>query len=270
MSVLSDALATSFRNLREVRSRVLLREATRVGRAPSVVGAPRIINDGSVEIGDRFFFSASPAPSHVAASGGRIVIGNDVSISYGAAISARLEVTIGDGVDIGPFAVIMDSDFHVVGDRSAVDEPAAVRIDAGARLGARVTVLRGSWIGANAVVLGGSVVSGKIPAGAVVAGVPARALSSGDGAQTVTEVQLPELVMRVLGLSSLPLDSDGPAQIREWDSLGALKLVLALEEAFGIALSEQELKAQHSVAELAQAVAAARARHSAAAGTQDA
>src|SRR5450432_721822 len=269
MSVLLDAFGTSLRKLSEVRARVLLREATRVGRSPKVVGTPTIINTGSVEIGDDFFFSASPAPSHVVASGGRIVIGNGVSISYGAAISARLEVTIGDGVDIGPFAVIMDSDFHVVGDRSAVDEPAPVRIDAGARLGARVTVLRGSWIGVEAVILGGSVVSGRIPAGAVVSGVPARPVTRGDSGQTVTEVQLPEIVMRVLGLSSLPRDSDGPAQIREWDSLGALKLVLALEEAFGIALSEQELKSMHSVAELAEAVTAARSRQNASVDFQD-
>jgi acyl carrier protein len=48
-----------------------------------------------------------------------------------------------------------------------------------------------------------------------------------------------------------------------------LKLVLALEEAFGIALNEQELKALHTVAELAEAVTAARARQHSAAGVQD-
>jgi acetyltransferase-like isoleucine patch superfamily enzyme/acyl carrier protein len=259
MSAWSDVVSGSFRGLREARSRVLLHGASRVGRAPVVVGLPKLINAGSIEIGDDFFFSSSPAPSHMSAAGGRIVIGNGVNISYGAAISARELVTIGDGVSIGPFSVIMDSDFHVVGDRSAIDEPAAVCIEAGARLGARVTVLRGSWIGAGAVVLDGSVVSGRVAPGAVVSGVPARVLTAG-GDATTSEAELPELVMRVLGLSALPSASDGPAQIREWDSLGALKLVLALEEAFGISLSEQELKSLHSVAELTEAVIAAKAR----------
>jgi acyl carrier protein len=66
--------------------------------------------------------------------------------------------------------------------------------------------------------------------------------------------------MNVLGLSTPPADTDGPDQIREWDSLGALKIVLAIEEAYGIALNEQELKAMVSLAELARVIETARAR----------
>ncbi len=248
---------------RSARARLLLRHATRVGRSPVLAGQPRLLNSGStIDIGDDFFFSARPASSHLSASdGGRVVIGNHVSISYGAAISARLEVSIGDDVEIGPYCVIMDSDYHVVGDRSAIDEPLAVRIEAGARLGARVTVLRGSTIGENAVVLDGSVVSGRVAAGAVVGGVPARAVTTrAEGAANDDATDLPRLVMNVLGLSAPPAAEDGPAQIREWDSLGALKIVLAVEEAYGVALSEQELKAIGSLAELAAVVDAARNR----------
>ena len=106
MSAWSDVVSGSFRGLREARSRVLLHGASRVGRAPVVVGLPKLINAGSIEIGDDFFFSSSPAPSHMSAAGGRIVIGNGVNISYGAAISARELVTIGDGVSIGPFSFL--------------------------------------------------------------------------------------------------------------------------------------------------------------------
>lgn len=248
--------------LRAARARVLLRNANRVGRAPVLLGQPRLMNDGRIEIGDDLFFSSRPASSHLAASGGgRVVIGDRVSISYGAAISARLEVNIGDGVQIGPYCVIMDSDYHVVGDRSAIDEPLAVCIEAGARLGARVTVLRGSLIGANAVVLDGSVVSGRVAPGAVVSGVPARAVTSrAEGASEDEAADLPRLVMNVLGLQTPPAPGDGPAQIREWDSLGALKIVLAVEEAYGVTLSEQELKAIGSLAELSAVVDAARGR----------
>ncbi|MEI9941289.1 MAG: phosphopantetheine-binding protein [Pseudomonadota bacterium] len=247
--------------LRSARTRLLLRGATRVGRSPTLAGQPSLMNQGTIEIGDDFFFSARPAPSHLAAAeGARIVIGNRVRIGYGAAISARLEVVIGDNVELGPFSVIMDSDYHVVGDRSATDEPLSVRIEAGARLGARVTVLRGSIIGAGAVVLGGSVVSGKVAPGTVVSGVPARVVVTSGADAEGQAVDLAGLVMSVLGLSAPPADSDGPAQIREWDSLGALKIVLAVEEAYGVSLSEQELKAIVSLAELAQVVETARAR----------
>lgn len=237
-----------------------LRAATRVGRAPHVLGEPLVFNDGTIEIGDDFSFSARPASSHLAAvDGGRISIGNRVAIAYGAAFSARLEIAIGDDVRIGPFAVVMDSDFHVVGDRSAIDEPLAVRIESGARLGARVTVLRGSTIGAGAVVLDGSVVSGRVAPGTVVSGVPARVVVAG-AAEGEAGVELPQLIMAVLGLPAPPAASDGPAQIREWDSLGALKIVLAVEESYGVSLSEQEIKAMQSVSELARVIDAARAR----------
>jgi len=247
--------------LRSARTRLLLRGATHVGRSPTLAGRPALMNQGTIEIGDDFFFSARPAPSHLAAAeGGRIVIGNRVRIAYGAAISARAAVLIGDDVEIGPFSVIMDSDYHVVGDRSAIDEPLPVRIESGARLGARVTVLRGSVIGAGAVVLGGSVVSGKVLPGTRVSGVPARVVLASSADPEAEIVDLPQLVMGVLGLSSPPADTDGPAQIREWDSLGALKIVLAVEEAYGVSLTEQELKALASLAELAQVIETARAR----------
>jgi len=85
-----------------------------------------------------------------------------------------------------------------------------------------------------------------------------------DNAETEA-VDLPKLVMDVLGLAAPPADSDGPSQIREWDSLGALKIVLAVEEAYGVSLSEQELKAIASLAELSQVVESARARQGSAA-----
>jgi len=252
--------------LRAAGTRLLLRGVTHVGRSPTLAGQPRFINlGGTIEIGDDFFFSARPASSHLMATkDARLVIGNRVRIAYGAAISARSELVIGDDVEIGPFSVIMDSDYHVVGDRSAIDEPLPVRIEAGARLGARVTVLRGSQIGAGAVVLGGSVVSGKVAPGTTVSGVPARVVVATDNAETEA-IDLPKLVMDVLGLAAPPADSDGPSQIREWDSLGALKIVLAVEEAYGVSLSEQELKAIASLAELSQVVESARARQGSAA-----
>ncbi len=258
-----SSLSSILERLRAARTNLLLRDADRVGRSPKLIGQPNIVNGGRLEIGDDFSFSARPAPSHlIAAAGGRIMIGDRVRISYGAAISARLEVKLGDDVAIGPYAVIMDSDYHVVGDRSAIDAPLAVSIEAGAKLGARVTVLRGSVIGAGAVVQGGSVVSGRVAAGSVVGGVPARALRASPEVGAIDEEasEVPKLIMSVLGLSTPPGPDDGPLQIREWDSLGSLKIVLAVEEAYGLALSEQEIKSTQTVGELVRVVAASRAQ----------
>ena len=256
----SVRVPTLSESLRRAKARLLLRNAASVGRDPIVVGTPMLIasHGGRIDLGDDLFFSSKPSVSHLAALGGRITIGNGVRISYGAAISAREAVTIGDRVQIGPFVVLMDSDFHVAGSRETKDEPLPVQIEADVRIGARVTILRGSVIGAGAVLLDGSVVSGRVAAGDVVSGVPARSISAAQSGADGLEISV--LVQRVLGLASRPNESDGPAQISEWDSLGALKLVLALEEAFGITLDEKEIKSMISVAEIGRVVAAAKER----------
>jgi acyl carrier protein len=54
----------------------------------------------------------------------------------------------------------------------------------------------------------------------------------------------------------------GPDQIPEWDSLGTLRLLLAIEEAFGITVSEKEIQAARTVASLSDTVERARRRTS--------
>jgi acetyltransferase-like isoleucine patch superfamily enzyme len=239
-------------------SALSLRSADRVGSNAIVEGRPHISNAGTLVIGDDFRLCSRPAPSHlVVMPGGRIDVGDRVSVSYGAAISSQLEVRIGHDTRFGPFVVVMDSDFHVAGDRAAIALPAAVSIGNQVLVGSRVTILRGSTIGDAARVESGSVVSGNVPAGAVVAGVPARVMS-GDAASDGTD--LPDLVMRVLGLSRRPSLREGPADIPHWDSLGSLKLLLALEEAFGVSLAEEDLLSASSIARLDEIVEAARSR----------
>ena len=108
----------------------------------------------------------------------------------------------------------------------------------------------------------GSVVSGDIAENALVEGNPARPRSlgqeGGDGASVAIDV--PRFVMQVLGLRSLPDADAGPDQITQWDSLGALRLFVALEETFGIALAEDQMRGARSIRELATHVEAARLR----------
>jgi len=240
--------------LARATSAVWLRSVDRVGLDPVLIGRPHIDNEGRIRIGDRFSFSSRPARSHlVAMRGGSIEIGDRVVVYYGAAISSQLSVSIGDDVRIGPFSVIMDSDFHVAGDRNALAQPAPVKIGKRVVVGSRVTILRGSEIGDDAQVQSGSVVSGVVPDGARVSGVPARSIhEASEGA-----VDLPALVTRVLGLASPPSLDQGPAEIPEWDSLGALKLLLAIEEAFGISVGEEEMARAKSVSDLSRIAAAA-------------
>jgi acetyltransferase-like isoleucine patch superfamily enzyme/acyl carrier protein len=243
--------------LRRARLALWLRGASSVGQGIELAGRPFIDNRGRLSLGDELFLNSQPVQSHmVVGPGAELSVGSGCRIGYGAAISAYGAVKIGRNVRIGPFVVIMDSDFHVAGDRNAEAAPKPITIGDGAIIESRVTILRGSSIGAGARIRSGSVVSGQIAAGVVAAGVPASAWSEdvGDGAsQSVTAV-----VMKVLSLSAPPQLSDGPSQIAQWDSFGALKLLLALEKSFKVSLREEQIKSAHSIADLADVVEAAR------------
>lgn len=231
-----------------------MREVDELGPGAVVRGRPYVDNVGRIRIGNRFHFSSSPAPSHlVTGARGSIEIGDDVTISHGAALSAQVGIRIGPGTRIGPYVVVMDSDYHVVGGGGAA-EPAPITIGARVTLGSRVTILRGTVIGDGAEVGSGSVVSGVIEPGAVVAGVPARPVGS-TALEGVDRTDLREIVRRIFGLATQPSLEDGPDTLAEWDSLGSLKLLLALEEAFDITLPEDRMRSVRSVGELARTIA---------------
>lgn len=223
-----------------------------------VTGRPYIVNWGQLLIGDDFQLHSRPAQSHlVVVPGGSIQIGHRVSISYGAAIYSQIDVRIANDARLGPFTVIMDHDFHAVGNLHATGRSAPVAVGRGVVIGSRVTILRGSDIGDGAIVRNGSVVSGRVAEGAVVGGVPARSISERPQGE---DYEVATIVMRVFRLSSLPDLLEGPAEIPQWNSLGALNLLLALEEAFGIELRYEDVAAARSVDGLTEAVEFARRR----------
>lgn len=115
----------------------------------------------------------------IAASGSRIVIGDNVGIS-GSTINADKSITIGNNVLIGSGCLITDSDSHSLdfsdrqersGDHIAT---APVVIGNDVFIGARSMVLKGVTIGDRAIVGAGSVVTKDVPADCIVAGNPAK------------------------------------------------------------------------------------------------
>ena len=154
-----------------------LRRCTRVGRLPRVYGRPRITNPGEIVVGDKFRFFSTTVPSEmVAHAGGRIEIGNNVFINYGASLSAHQRVRIGDSCQLGSYACLMDNDYHGVEERGRAGESKPIILGRNVWLGVRVIVLKGVTIGDNAVIGAGSVVTRDIPANCLAAGVPARVI----------------------------------------------------------------------------------------------
>ena len=175
---------------------------------------------------------------------------------YGAAISAKRSIQIGEGTRTGPFCLILDNDFHTVGDRDAPGVAAPIEIGCNVTLGARVTVLRGTRIGDGARVVSGSTVAGVIPNGALVSGVPAR-VGGNDSVRNVAR-SVATLIMQVFKLTTLPTPTDELAQITGWTDVGVIRLQLALEEALGITLPAEELHVARTIEDVTGIVARAR------------
>jgi acyl carrier protein len=64
----------------------------------------------------------------------------------------------------------------------------------------------------------------------------------------------------VFGLPAPPDPSSGPDDVPEWDSLGSLKLLLALEEAFGCTIDEDVLAGARTVGDVQRVVELTRRR----------
>jgi acetyltransferase-like isoleucine patch superfamily enzyme/acyl carrier protein len=252
-----------------IRIRRWLAHCERVGSSVTLDGKPTVwaFGDGRIELGDRFTLSSLPMASHMV-SLGLLRVGDDVAIGHGAAIAATVSITIGARTRIGPFFVVMDTDFH--GERAksgarpttntAINADsgfAPVTIGADVTIGAHVTVLRGTTIGDGATIAPGSVVNGEIPAGALAQGVPARVVtgwSDGDGGDAAVR----DIVARVFGLTEAPGNESGPDDIPQWDSLGSLKLLLSIEDTLGISLSADVMAGVCNVGDLQGAVERAR------------
>ena len=123
-------------------------------------------------------------------------IGTFVEIQVGAQIGARCKisshsficegVTIEDEVFVGHGVMFTNdrrqrattSEGKLQGPDDWAVEP--TRVGKGASIGSNATILCGLVIGAGSIVGAGAVVTRDVPAGAIVAGVPARVLSGGE------------------------------------------------------------------------------------------
>ncbi|MGH7975912.1 MAG: acyltransferase [Limisphaerales bacterium] len=163
-----------------------------LGRDVSFVGRPLIgvASNSRLALGDRVQIASAlranplacfqPTVLRTLCPGAELILERDVGIS-GSVLCAASTIHIGEGTLIGSGAVIMDTDFHRLGQSGQWENNPAhgtkpIRIGRNVFIGARAIILKGVNIGDNAVIGAGAVVTKDVPAGQLAAGNPARIL----------------------------------------------------------------------------------------------
>lgn len=103
-----------------------------------------------------------------------ITLGRRVFINSGCCFQDQGGIEIGDDVLIGHQTVIATLNHDLDPAKRANMFPAPVKIGNKVWIGAHATILPGVTVGDGAVIAAGAVVTKNVPAGAVVAGVPAK------------------------------------------------------------------------------------------------
>ncbi len=164
----------------------------RLWTCAEVAGTPRLhapallAGAGSIQFQDEVILGWEQGPGFFAGYSYIEARNPESAVSFGAHSHLNNGVTIvseGPGISIGrrcligPGVHIYDSDFHAIdaGVRTTESprrEPVTIADDV--FIGSLAVILKGTSIGAGSVVGAGAVVAGDVPAGAIIAGNPAR------------------------------------------------------------------------------------------------
>lgn len=173
-----------------VTARVALRGVDEVGHGVRCRGRPRIENLGFMSIGDHVeLISLNIVPVELGTwPGATLRIGKDTKFNYGASVGCAGSISIGERCLIGPYSMIIDSEFHELHDRSKHPPARPVVLEDDVWIGAKAIIMPGVRIGRAAVVGAASVVTHDVPPFTVVAGMPAKVVKTLDPAKFVPAV----------------------------------------------------------------------------------
>jgi acetyltransferase-like isoleucine patch superfamily enzyme len=157
--------------------RYLHSKNTDLGGIPTFSGAwPVINNDGKISIGEHCTFNSFRLRQHITVTeNAELVIGNYVFLNDGVNICSTQSIRIGNNTKIGDMTYIYDTDFHEISPEIPTKK-LPVSIGNNVWIGANSMILPGSVIGDHCVIAAGSIVTSEIPAKSLAAGTPARVI----------------------------------------------------------------------------------------------
>jgi acetyltransferase-like isoleucine patch superfamily enzyme len=136
-----------------------------------------VVDGGSLSIGDDTIFENH---CHIKA-GGTITIGNNSFFGARSEVVCLASISIGPDALVASDVTIRDHDHGTEREgepyRLQPHRTSPIVIGRNVWLGAKATILKGVEIGDDAVVGANSVVTKSVPAGATVAGAPARRIA---------------------------------------------------------------------------------------------
>ncbi|WP_062304537.1 DapH/DapD/GlmU-related protein [Demequina subtropica] len=161
-----------------LRAEVILRAAGVTYAGRPTMGPMRSVfqNEGTITLGeDAWFLNREARSTFVVMPGAHLEIGHRFFANAGVTIGCHQAITIGDRVQIGPYAAIFDTGNHelVAGEGIKISP---VRIGDNVWIGRSAYIMPGVSIGTNAIIGAGSVVTKDVAANTVVAGVPAKVI----------------------------------------------------------------------------------------------
>lgn len=136
--------------------------------------------DGKIQIGDRVVIGKN---SIITSKNAELILHSGVNISTNCRVATQSRVEIGESTLIAAYAYIGPGN-HQHGDENSplIEQPmeikGGVRIGKHCWIGARATILDGVTIGDGAIIGAHSLVKDDVPAGATVAGIPARIIQT--------------------------------------------------------------------------------------------